>query len=210
MRPRGANVSRGIDMIAPQIYHTPPPPSSSSPAATRSPALSSTSPPLFNAPQAPAHSPPVKPQLGLSPEGSALRVTVPLRPGADSAAVVREVTAALHALARGSASCHQRQKVGGRSRFGARVFCSRMLLHQKHDPIRALNQPTNQPTTGLHLWRHVCQPLGGHPHPGGRQRAAHAAGRGVCPPLRPDAAGLVSIYQHQLHRRRQHPRQHQQ
>lgn len=58
--------------------------------------------------------PPQRPAAAIdpSPDGRRLRLTLPLRPGADGGAVVREVSAALQALARGSASCQQRQKVG--------------------------------------------------------------------------------------------------
>jgi hypothetical protein len=54
----------------------------------------------------------------LSADGRQLRVTVPVRPGADAGAVVREVSAALQQLARGSTACSQRQKV----RAGRAVF----------------------------------------------------------------------------------------
>ncbi|GBF90964.1 cell division cycle 48 [Raphidocelis subcapitata] len=57
-----------------------------------------------------APAPPQRPLAALSADGRQLRVTVPLRPGADGAAFVRELAAAVQALSRASGSCHTRSK----------------------------------------------------------------------------------------------------
>ena len=77
------------------------------PAASGSSAAAPPPPP-------PPPTPPRRPTVELEGVGGGaarrLRVTLPVRPGADGAAVVREIGAALQALARCSVTCSQRHK----------------------------------------------------------------------------------------------------